>query len=225
MGGGEQAEDPHRARRHARAALEAALTHYVDVLTSQAPRRAASSPELARVLAAHQARGELTDLGEQQVERAVRDARRRTPNGHTWAEIGTALGGISSQAVGKWVRQRGLDTTRSVAPSPAAVARAEQAQQRRAQRAVTRALTEAATRWPGRRLRRVDHADGTVTFEPIPDDTSPPPTSPARPARHYRDARDRAVRMMAGGEVFRPELVRHDPGSPPATPPRHRRNR
>jgi hypothetical protein len=220
-----------RARRTARARVEAALADYVDLLTEHEPTRSRrDSDELARLRVAYRIRDEVAELAEQQVDRSIEAARHRRPRGHSWAEIGEAMDGHTGQAAGKRARQRGLDTGRAWAPSAAATARAERAEQRRAQRALTQALTEAATRWPGRRLHRVDHDDGTVTFEPDPPavavPAAVPPPSPAppartrpapadapRPARRYADARDRALRGMAGGEVFRPELVRRAPGS------------
>nr|CEL19700.1 hypothetical protein [Kibdelosporangium sp. MJ126-NF4] len=64
----------------------------------------------------------------------------------------------------------------------------------------------------------MDRGDGTVTFEPDSirawsSAVSPVPLTPARPLRQYSDTRDRALRTMAGGEVFRPRLVRRNSAS------------
>jgi hypothetical protein len=195
-----------RARRTARARVEAALADYVDLLIEQEPTRSRrDSDELARLCVAYRIRDEVAELAEQQVDRSIEAARRR-PRGHSWAEIGEAMDGHTGQAAGKRARQRGLDTGRAWAPSAAATARAERAEQRRAQRALTQALTEAATRWPGRRLHRVDHDDGMVTFEPdppaVPLPAAVPPPSPALPVRCCRSGA--AGRRGHGRRTLRP---------------------
>lgn len=200
----------------------------VETLLAARTPRYAPSPELARVRAARSVRDELLEAAESVVDDAIDQARIRTPTGHTHAEIGDALG-MSGQAVGQRVRQRGLVAERVRPPAE------PRADRQRRQRAEQAASIRASHRWIGQPLQRLTDSDGHVAgyrpvdaddgvgtewVQPRPprprerDDTSsttrPNTTPPPRRTRHFASARERA-HAAAGGTVFRPEMLRYDP--------------
>lgn len=104
----------------ARMVMVAATQEWVRLVIAAGQTGDAPSEELAAVRAAVGAREILSDVAdhvEVLVDSAVLAARRRPAGGHTWQEIGAAMG-ISGQRAGRRAERRGLDTARAVEPVP-----------------------------------------------------------------------------------------------------------
>ncbi|MFC0436155.1 hypothetical protein [Kutzneria buriramensis] len=182
--------------------------------------RSPATPELTRLRAAHAAREALLAVVEAEIDRAIEAARQRTPDGHTWAEIGGELG-VTGQAVGKRARERSLTTKRTLrTPEQRAV-------DRRRTKLQEAAFVRACRRWPAEReIREVVREDGVVGYVPAsrPEATpewaepvaykqlltpeSTPAVPPRLPRRVFANALERARSGMAGVGVYRPELLR-----------------
>ncbi|MCK2238088.1 hypothetical protein [Crossiella sp. S99.2] len=129
------------------------------VQTSSEQTDFAATPELAAVRAAGLLRTLVSELADKELGHRIAAARRRRPCGHTWKQIGTELG-VSGQAAGKYVRQRGLHVSR-VVPG-----RKETARRKQHEKLVREAQSQAGQTWWGRPIRRTMDKDGTVEFRP-----------------------------------------------------------
>jgi hypothetical protein len=99
----------------AQAAVVAAVREWVRAVAAGREGDAPSS-ELAGLSAAVAARRMLADIAEGVIDDAVTAARQRAAGGHTWREIGEAMG-VTGQLAGRRAEKRGVDTTRTVTPS------------------------------------------------------------------------------------------------------------
>jgi hypothetical protein len=166
----------------ARMVMVAATQEWVRLVIAEGQTGDAPTEELAAVRAAVGAREILSDVAEYVevlVDGAVLAARRRPAGGHTWQEIGAAMG-ISGQRAGRRAERRGLDTARSAEPAPPTVLVPNEAR---------RAVRSAAE--PARERRTVPSAAalglrGLVRRdrdrEPLPSPEPPAKTSPGTAA-------------------------------------------
>jgi hypothetical protein len=99
----------------AQAAVVAAVREWVRAVAA-GKESDAPSPELAGLGAAVAARRVLAEIAEGVIDDAVSAARQRAAGGHTWREIGEAMG-VTGQLAGRRAEKRGVDTTRTVTPS------------------------------------------------------------------------------------------------------------
>jgi hypothetical protein len=113
LGGGEKLTVAKMEQDDALAAVVTAMREWV--LVAAGRESGAPSSELAELRAAVAARRVLADIAEGIIDTAVSAARQRPAGGHTWREIGEAMG-VTGQLAGRRAEKRGVDTTRTVMP-------------------------------------------------------------------------------------------------------------
>jgi hypothetical protein len=112
LGGGEKLTVAKMEQEDALAAVVAAMREWVLAAGRDCD---APSSELAELRAAVAARRLLADIAEGIIDTAVFAARQRPAGGHTWREIGEAMG-VTGQLAGRRAEKRGIDTARTAAP-------------------------------------------------------------------------------------------------------------